>query len=63
MTEATGPICTNMPGPNMNKVGSVGRAYWGVGVKLIDVDTETGQGEIAFSGRNAFMGYHKQVCV
>ncbi len=60
MTEATGPITTNMPG-SRNRVGTVGFPYLGVGVRLLDLDPNTGVGEVAFTGRNAFMGYHKQV--
>ncbi len=45
-------------------MGSVGRPYWGVSVKILDPDPkEGGVGEVAATGRNVFMGYQKQVHV
>ncbi len=45
-----------------HRVGSVGRPYWGVSVKILDPDPkEGGVGEVAATGRNIFMGYQKQV--
>ena len=42
-----------------NLIGSFGRPVHNVKIKLIDVNPETGEGEIAIKGPNVMLGYYK----
>lgn len=54
----TAPLICNAP-PHKTHVGTTGTAAYGVQVKLIDVDPETGQGELVVKGPNVMLGYYK----
>eukprot|EP00357_Protocruzia_adherens_P027344 CAMPEP_0114990940 /NCGR_PEP_ID=MMETSP0216-20121206/11083_1 /TAXON_ID=223996 /ORGANISM="Protocruzia adherens, Strain Boccale" /LENGTH=658 /DNA_ID=CAMNT_0002354187 /DNA_START=27 /DNA_END=2004 /DNA_ORIENTATION=- len=57
LTETTGPHTSNIAHiPSRSRHGSVGRAFAGCDVKIIDQDA-TGEGEICLKGRNIFLGY------
>lgn len=57
MTECAPLICA--AGLGKTRVGSTGAAVYGMDVKLVDVNPETGEGEIACKGPNVMMGYYK----
>ncbi len=57
MTECAPLICTTSP--KQTCVGSTGRAAWGTSVKLYNVDSATGEGEIIVRGDNVMLGYYK----
>ncbi len=57
MTECAPLICTTSP--KQTHVGSTGRAAWGTSVKLYNVDSATGEGEIIVRGDNVMLGYYK----
>ena len=42
-----------------NRDGTVGKSFWGVKTKLLNVDPVTKEGEVALYTRNTFMGYVK----
>ena len=54
-----GPLYTNLEKGGGTMDGTVGKTFWGVKAKLINVDPETKEGEVAFYTRNTFMGYIK----
>ena len=54
-----GPLYTNLEKGGGTMDGTVGKTFWGVKAKLINVDPETKEGEVAFYTRNTFMGYLK----
>ena len=54
----TAPLVCNA-GPKITKVGSTGIAAYGVSVKLLDKNEETGEGEIVCKGDNVMLGYYK----
>lgn len=57
MTECAPLICT--AGVKQTHVGTTGGAAYGVDVKLINVNPETGEGEIVVKGDNVMLGYYK----
>lgn len=57
LTETAPLICN--AGVRYTKPGSTGVAAYGVSVKLINVNPETGEGEIAAKGDNVMLGYYK----
>ncbi len=57
MTECAPLICT--AGVKQTHVGTTGGAAYGVEVKLINVNPETGEGEIVVKGDNVMLGYYK----
>ena len=56
MTECAPLICT--AGVKQTHVGSTGGAAYGVDVKLMNVNPETGEGEIIVKGDNVMLGYY-----
>ena len=57
LTETAPLICN--AGVKITKPGSTGIAAHGVTVKLINVNEETGEGEIVCKGNNVMLGYYK----
>lgn len=57
LTETAPLICN--AGVKITKPGSTGVSAYGVTVKLINVNEETGEGEIVCKGNNVMMGYYK----
>lgn len=57
MTEAAPLICT--ANAKQTYLGSTGGAAYGVSVKLINVNPETGEGEVVACGDNIMLGYYK----
>ena len=57
LTETAPLICN--AGVKYTKPGSTGVAAYGVTVKLINVNPETGEGEIVCKGDNVMLGYYK----
>ena len=57
LTETAPLICS--AGVKYTKPGSTGIAAYGVTVKLLDVNPETGEGEIVCKGNNVMLGYYK----
>lgn len=57
LTETAPLICN--AGVKITKPGSTGIAALGVTVKLINVNEETGEGEIVCKGNNVMLGYYK----
>ena len=57
LTETAPLICN--AGVKYTKPGSTGIAAFGVSVKLLDVNPETGEGEIICKGNNVMLGYYK----
>ena len=57
LTETAPLICN--AGVKYTKPGSTGIAAYGVSVKLINVNPETGEGEIVAKGDNVMLGYYK----
>ena len=57
LTETAPLICN--AGVKYTKPGSTGVAAYGVSVKLINVNPETGEGEIVAKGDNVMLGYYK----
>ena len=57
LTETAPLICN--AGVKYTKPGSTGIAAYGVTVKLLDVNPETGEGEIVCKGNNVMLGYYK----
>lgn len=57
MTEAAPLICA--AAPKETSIGSCGAAAYGVQVKLIDINPETGDGELVAQGANIMLGYYK----
>ena len=57
LTETAPLICN--AGVKYTKPGSTGVAAYGVSVKLLDVNPETGEGEIIAKGDNVMLGYYK----
>lgn len=57
LTETAPLICN--AGVKYTKPGSTGIAAFGVSVKLLDVNPETGEGEIVCKGNNVMLGYYK----
>ncbi len=57
MTECAPLICT--AGVKQTHIGTTGGAAYGIDVKLIDVNPETGEGEIVVKGDNVMLGYYK----
>lgn len=57
LTETAPLVCAAPVGKT--KVGSTGHALCGVEVKLLDINPETGLGEICVKGPNVMMGYYK----
>ena len=57
MTECAPLICT--AGVKQTHVGTTGGAAYGVDVKLINVNPETGEGEIVVKGDNVMLGYYR----
>ena len=57
LTETAPLICN--AGVKQTRPGSTGVAAYGVTVKLIDVNPETGEGEIVCKGNNVMLGYYK----
>ncbi|MBO7467448.1 MAG: AMP-binding protein [Bacteroidaceae bacterium] len=57
MTECAPLICT--AGVRQTYLGTTGGAAYGVDVKLLNVNPETGEGEIIVRGNNVMMGYYK----
>ncbi|WP_067515195.1 class I adenylate-forming enzyme family protein [Endozoicomonas ascidiicola] len=61
LTETTVSVCSNTPEPTGRKIGSVGRPYKGVSVKVIDstgaAAPTKGVGELVFKGQNLMLGY------
>lgn len=57
LTETAPLICN--AGVKYTKPGSTGVAAYGVSVKLINVNPETGEGEIVCKGNNVMLGYYK----
>lgn len=57
LTETAPLICNACVGKT--KVGSIGVPAHGVEVKLMDVNPETGEGEITVRGDNVMLGYYK----
>lgn len=57
LTETAPLICNACVGKTV--VGSMGVPAYNVEVRLLDVDPETGEGEIAVRGDNVMIGYYK----
>ena len=57
LTEAAPLICTANPKETGN--GTIGCASYGVQAKLMNVNPETGEGEIIARGDNIMLGYYK----
>ena len=57
LTETAPLICN--AGVKYTKPGSTGVAAYGVTVKLLNVNPETGEGEIVCKGDNAMLGYYR----
>lgn len=57
MTECAPLICT--ANPKQTKIGSTGGAAYGVNVRLINTNSDTGEGEIVVKGDNVMLGYYK----
>ena len=57
LTETAPLICN--AGVKYTKPGSTGVAAYGVTVKLLNVNPETGEGEIVCKGDNVMLGYYK----
>ena len=57
LTETAPLICN--ANTHQTKVGSTGVAAYGVSVKLLNVNPETGEGEIIAKGDNVMLGYYK----
>ena len=57
MTECAPLICT--AGVKQTHIGTTGGAAYGVDVKLINVNPETGEGEIVVKGDNVMLGYYR----
>lgn len=57
LTETSPLLCG--ANPKQTKVGSTGKAVYGVTLKLINTNPETGEGEIVAKGDNVMMGYYK----
>ena len=57
LTETAPLICN--AGVRYTKPGSTGIAAYGVSVKLININPETGEGEIVAKGDNVMLGYYK----
>lgn len=57
LTETAPLICN--AGVKYTKPGSTGVAAYGVAVKLLNVNPETGEGEIVAKGDNVMLGYYK----
>ncbi len=57
LTETAPLICN--AGVKYTKPGSTGIAAFGVTVKLIDINPDTGEGEIVCKGNNVMLGYYK----
>lgn len=57
LTETAPLICN--AGVKFTKPGSTGVAAYGVTVRLLNVNPETGEGEIAAKGDNVMLGYYK----
>lgn len=57
LTETAPLICN--AGVKYTKPGSTGVAAYGVSVKLLNVNPETGEGEIVAKGDNVMLGYYK----
>lgn len=58
MTECAPLICTANP-YDVNGKGTTGKAAYGAMVKLIDVNPETGEGELVVRGDQVMLGYYK----
>ncbi len=56
MTETTAGATLNYP--NNNRIGSVGKALDGTGLRIADAN-EKGEGEIQFNGRHIMAGYYR----
>lgn len=56
LTETSPLLCG--ANPKQTRIGSTGKAVYGVSLKLINVNEETGEGEIAAKGDNVMMGYY-----
>jgi long-chain acyl-CoA synthetase len=56
MTETTAGATLNYP--NNNRIGSVGKALEGTGLRIADPN-EKGEGEIQFNGRHIMAGYYR----
>ena len=57
LTETAPLICN--AGVKYTRPGSTGIAAYGVTVKLLDINPETGEGEIVCKGNNVMLGYYK----
>ncbi len=57
MTECAPLICT--AGVKQTHIGTTGGAAYGVDVKLINVNPDTGEGEIVVKGDNVMIGYYR----
>ena len=57
LTETSPLICG--ANPKQTHIGSTGGAVYGVKTKLIDVNPETGEGELVVKGDNVMLGYYK----
>lgn len=57
LTETAPLICT--AGPKVTRLGSTGKAAHGVLVRLDNINTETGEGEIVTKGPHVMRGYYK----
>ncbi len=57
MTECAPLICT--AGVKQTHIGSTGGAAYGTEVKLMNVNPQTGEGEIIVKGDNVMLGYYK----
>ena len=55
----TAPLVANVIEKRRKKVGSTGVVSWGVEVRLDNVDSKTGEGEIVCRGDNVMLGYYK----
>ena len=61
MSEGCGPGTTSTTyKENCWKIGTVGKPFDGVEVKLANPDPKSGEGEVCFKGRNVMMGYLNQ---
>lgn len=57
LTETSPLLCG--ANPKQTKIGSTGKAVYGVSLKLININPETNEGEIVAKGDNVMMGYYK----